>query len=109
MLKTMSNRAAVALLGAAVLSPRLAGRDAAGSLRTGHAGLYSVAGRSISTTAILSCLYVGRGSQQFDAGHVPGSRFVQLDELVEQHKDSLNDLPSVATLAGAVREPGRGR
>ena len=46
----------------------------------------------------LIVLYIGRDRSQFDSGHIPGSRFVRLDELVEQHKDSLNELPSVADL-----------
>lgn len=95
MLKTISNRAAVALLGAAVMSPALLAGPA--EVRTGM----------LVSTAWLAehlydrnfvVLYIGRDRTQFDAGHVPGSRFVQLDELVEQRKDSLNDLPSVADL-----------
>ena len=46
----------------------------------------------------LIILCVGRDRSQFDSGHIPGSRFVRLDDLVEQHKDSLNELPSVADL-----------
>ncbi len=46
----------------------------------------------------LIILCVGRDRSQFDFGHIPGSRFVRLDDLVEQHKHSLNELPSVADL-----------
>src|SRR4051812_3046601 len=38
----------------------------------------------------LVVLYIGRDRSQFDSGHIPGSRFVRLDDLVEQHKNSLN-------------------
>ena len=53
-------------------------------------------------------LYVGRNRSQFESGHIPGSRFVRLDELVEQHKDSLNDLPPVADLQATFESLGVG-
>src|SRR6201989_446464 len=46
----------------------------------------------------LVVLYIGRDRTRFDAGHIPGSRFVRLDDLVEQRKDSLNEFPSIADL-----------
>ena len=54
----------------------------------------------------LIVLYVGRDRSQFDSGHIPGSRFVRLDDLVEQHKDSLNELPSVADLQATFENLG---
>src|SRR5580698_1296244 len=56
----------------------------------------------------LIVLYIGRDRSQFDSGHIPGSRFVRLDELVEQHKDSLNELPSVADLQSTFETLGVG-
>ena len=46
----------------------------------------------------LIVLCVGRDRGQFDSGHIPGSRFVRLDDLVEQRKESLNELPPVTDL-----------
>src|SRR5215469_6737958 len=46
----------------------------------------------------LVVLQVGRSREPYDAGHIPGARFVAFDEFVEQRKNSLNALPSVATL-----------
>src|SRR5205814_8569705 len=54
----------------------------------------------------LIVLYIGRDRSQFDSGHIPGSRFVRLDDLVEQHKDSLNELPPVADLQGTFESLG---
>ncbi len=56
----------------------------------------------------LVVLYVGHDRGQFDSGHIPGSRFVRLDELVEQHKDSLNELPPVADLQATFESLGVG-
>ena len=56
----------------------------------------------------LVVLYIGRDRSQFEAGHIPGSRFVRLDDLVEQHKDSLNDLPPVADLQATFESLGVG-
>ena len=41
----------------------------------------------------LVIIYVGRGRSVYDEGHIPGARFLAFDELVEQHQDSLNNLP----------------
>jgi thiosulfate/3-mercaptopyruvate sulfurtransferase len=54
----------------------------------------------------LIVLCIGRDRSQFDSGHIPGSRFVRLDDLVEQHKESLNELPSVADLEAAFESLG---
>jgi len=56
----------------------------------------------------LVVLYVGRDRSQFDSGHIPGSRFVRLDDLVEQRSESLNDLPSVADLQATFEGLGIG-
>jgi thiosulfate/3-mercaptopyruvate sulfurtransferase len=46
----------------------------------------------------LVLLYVGRDRKAYDARHIPGSRFLPFNALVEQHKHSLNELPPVADL-----------
>ena len=56
----------------------------------------------------LVILYVGRDRSQFEVGHIPGSRFVLLDELVEQREGSLNELPSVADLQALFESLGVG-
>lgn len=90
--------AVVALIGAAVLSP-----PSYGAMQDGP----QVRAEMLVPTAWLQehlndhnlvVLYVGRDRSEYDTGHIPGARFLPLDELVEQHKESLNDLPSVAAL-----------
>jgi thiosulfate/3-mercaptopyruvate sulfurtransferase len=56
----------------------------------------------------LVVLHVGRDRSQFDSGHIPGSRFVRLDDLVEQHNDSLNELPPIADLQATFEGLGVG-
>jgi thiosulfate/3-mercaptopyruvate sulfurtransferase len=56
----------------------------------------------------LIVLYIGRDRSEFDSGHIPGSRFVRLDDLVEQRKDSLNELPSVMDLQATFESLGVG-
>ncbi len=56
----------------------------------------------------LVILYVGRDRSSYDAGHIPGTRFLALDRLVQQHSDSLNDLPPVATLQTLFEDVGIG-
>jgi thiosulfate/3-mercaptopyruvate sulfurtransferase len=56
----------------------------------------------------LVIVHVGRDRSGYDAGHIPGARFLALDTLVEQQTNSLNDLPPVATLQGAFESIGVG-
>ena len=56
----------------------------------------------------LVILYVGRDRSQFDAGHIPCSRFVLLDELVEQRPGSLNELPPIVKLQAVFESLGVG-
>jgi thiosulfate/3-mercaptopyruvate sulfurtransferase len=58
--------------------------------------------------ADLVLLYIGRDRSSYDAGHIPGTRFLPLDELVEQHKDSLNELPPAAELQSLFESLGVG-
>lgn len=56
----------------------------------------------------LVIVYVGRSRSSYDAGHIPGSRFLALDKIVEQHDDSLNELPPVAVLQAVFESVGVG-
>jgi len=99
MLNVVTSRAALPLMGAAILSPFFQRISAPENNRP------SVRSEMLVSTAWLAqhlndrdliVLYVGVDRGQFDSGHIPGSRFVRLDELVEQRKNSLNELPSAA-------------
>jgi thiosulfate/3-mercaptopyruvate sulfurtransferase len=56
----------------------------------------------------LVVLHIGRDRDNFDSGHIPGSRFLRLDDLVEQRKDSLNELPPVTDLLATFESLGVG-
>jgi thiosulfate/3-mercaptopyruvate sulfurtransferase len=110
-LKGATTKTAVVLIGATMLAPALHGFESAETARPG------LRTEMLVSTAWLAehgkdrdlvILYVGRDRSQFDAGHIPGSRFVQLDELVEQRKDSLNELPPVAHLQAVFESLGVG-
>src|SRR5215469_15163483 len=112
-LKTVTTRAAIALIGAAVIAPALQGIES--SDQTAESPTVKV--EMLATTAWLQehladrdlvVLYIGQDRTRFDEGHVPGSRFVRLDELVEQRKDSLNELPPVADLQALFESLGVG-
>ncbi len=111
MLKDVTNKAALALIGAVVLGPAFYRMRAQESTRPAvHAEML------VSTAWLdthlndrdLLVLYVGHDRGRFDSGHIPGSRFVRLDELVEQHKDSLNELPTVSDLQATFESLGVG-
>lgn len=112
-LKTVSTKAAIALIGAAVLSPALQGVESneataeSPAVRTEMLITASWLQQHL-TDRDLVVLYVGQDQTRFDEGHVPGSRFVRLDELVEQHKDSLNELPPVGDLQALFESLGVG-
>src|SRR5580704_420886 len=109
MLKDVTNKAALALIGAAILGPALQRMCAQEHRRP------AVRSEMLVSTSWLEqhlndrdlvILYIGHDRAQFDSGHIPGSRFVRLDELVEQHKDSLNELPPVADLQAVFESVG---
>jgi thiosulfate/3-mercaptopyruvate sulfurtransferase len=111
MLKDVTNKAALALIGAAVLGPAFQRICAQEQNRP------AVRSEMLVSTSWLEqhlndrdlvVLYVGHDRGQFDSGHIPGSRFVRLDELVEQHKDSLNELPPVEDLQAMFESLGVG-
>ena len=111
MLKGATAKTAVVLVGTAVLGPALHG------YRPSDKDHPIVRAEMLVSAAWLQehlgdhdlvILYVGRDRSQFDAGHIPGSRFVGLDELVEQRKDSLNELPSAADLQALFESLGVG-
>jgi len=112
-LKTVTTRAAIALIGAAVLAPALQGIESGDQTAESP----TMKAEMLATTAWLQehladhdlvVLYIGQDRTRFDEGHVPGSRFVRLDELVEQRKDSLNELPPVADLQALFESLGVG-
>ncbi len=107
MFNAMTMSAAVFLMGIAVLSAASYGET---QRQTDRADML------VSTNWLqehladpnLVVLQVGRSREQYDAGHVPGARFVAFDESVEQHKESLNALPPVATLQAVFEKLGVG-
>jgi len=111
MLKDVTSKAALALLGAAVLSPAFQCIPAQERSRPALRPEMLVSSAWLEQHLHdhdLVVLYVGRDRGRFDSGHIPNSRFVRLDELVEQHKDSLNELAPVADLQATFESLGVG-
>jgi|HubBroStandDraft_6_1064221.scaffolds.fasta_scaffold86777_2 thiosulfate/3-mercaptopyruvate sulfurtransferase len=111
MLKDATNKAALALIGAAVLGPAFQHLCAQERNRP------AVRSEMLVSTSVLEqhlndrdlvILYVGHDRGEFDSRHIPGSRFVRFDDLVEQHKDSLNELPPVEDLQAMFESLGVG-
>lgn len=111
MLKNVTSRAALPLIGVAILSP------APGRVQAQRPIRQAVRSEMLVSTTWLErhlndrdlvVLQVGQDRGQFDSGHIPGSHFVRLDELVEQHSDSLNELPSTTELAETFANLGVG-
>jgi thiosulfate/3-mercaptopyruvate sulfurtransferase len=107
----LKNKAALALIGAAVLSPAFQ------RICAQERGRPTVRSEMVVSASWLEqhlndrdlvVLYVGHDRGQFDSGHIPDSRFVRLDDLVEQHKDSLNELPPVEDLQATFESLGVG-
>jgi thiosulfate/3-mercaptopyruvate sulfurtransferase len=97
----------LALIGATMLSPALNGVTPAGQSSLHSEMLVSTSWlQQHLSDADLVVIYVGRDPAEYGGGHIPGERFLPLDELVEQHKDSLNDLPPVAELQAAFEALG---
>ena len=111
MLKHVRSGAALPLIGVAILSPALGRAQAQRPTRQ-----VVQSEMLVSTTWLerhlndrdLVVLQVGQDRGQFDSGHIPGSRFVRLDELVEQHSESLNELPAATDLAETFASLGVG-
>jgi len=111
MLKGTASRAALALVGAAVMGPALHGAYAQQSSQPALRSEMLVSTSWLQqhlTDPGLVVLYIGRDRSRFDAGHIPGSVFVRLDDLVEQRKNSLNELPPVAELQTLFESLGVG-
>jgi len=111
MLKDVAQKAALAVIGVTVLSP------GPSSVRAQEGSWPAVQSQMLVSTSWLEehltdrnlvVLYVARDRSQYEGGHIPGSRFVRLDDLVEQHKDSLNELPPVADLQATFEGLGVG-
>ncbi len=113
MLKAATARAAIGLLGATVLAPGLRAAESSDTTPRSPAVRTEML---VSTSWLqqhltdrdLVVLYVGQHRTRFDEGHIPGSRFLGFDQLVEQKKDSLNELPPVADLAALFAALGVG-
>ena len=54
----------------------------------------------------LVVLYIGQNRPAFDQGHIPGARFVRLDELVDQAAAVRNELPPLADLQALFEDVG---
>jgi thiosulfate/3-mercaptopyruvate sulfurtransferase len=111
MLKDVTNKAALALIGAAILGPAFQRIYAQEPSRPNVRSEMLVSTNWLEqhlNDRDLVVLYIGHDRGQFDSGHIPGSRFVRLDELVEQHKGSLNELPPVADLQVTFESLGVG-
>lgn len=111
MLNGMASKTALSLIGAAVLGAALqrihAQRQTAPAVRSEMLVSTAWLERHLDDRDLV-VLYIGRDRSQFDSGHIPGSRFVRLDDLVEQRKESLNELPSVADLQATFESLGVG-
>lgn len=111
MLRGAASRAALALLSAAVVGPAFhstyAQQTTQPAVRSEMLVSTSWLQQHLSDPDLV-VLYVGRDRGRFDAGHIPGSVFVRLDDLVEQHKNSLNELPAVSDLQALFESLGVG-
>jgi thiosulfate/3-mercaptopyruvate sulfurtransferase len=111
MLRGTASRAALVLLGAAVAGPAIhstyAQQTTQPALRSEMLVSTSWLQQHLSDPDLV-VLYVGRDRGRFNAGHIPGSVFVRLDDLVEQRKNSLNDLPPVSDLQALFESLGVG-
>jgi thiosulfate/3-mercaptopyruvate sulfurtransferase len=111
LLMDVRSKAALPLIGAAVLSaafPRMyAQEQSRPAVRSEMLVSTAWLERHLSDLDLI-VLCIGRDRSQFDSGHIPGSRFIRLDGLVEQRKDSLNELPPVADLQATFESLGVG-
>jgi thiosulfate/3-mercaptopyruvate sulfurtransferase len=51
-------------------------------------------------------LHVSRDRTAYDAGHIPGARFLALSDIVTTREGILNELPPAATLKGVLEHAG---
>ena len=112
MLNGTAAKTAIVLVGTAVMGPALhsygsADKDHYPALRTEMLVSTAWLQEHLADRGLV-ILYIGPDRSRFDGGHIPGSRFVPLDELVEQRKDSLNELPPVADLQALFESLGVG-
>ena len=54
----------------------------------------------------LVVLYIGQNRPRFEEGHIPGARFIRLDELVDQAAAVRNELPPLADLQALFEDVG---
>jgi thiosulfate/3-mercaptopyruvate sulfurtransferase len=83
------------------------GASAAGRGRVRHEMLVSTAwlGRHLEDRG-LAVLHVGRARDGYDAGHVPGARFVALKDVAVERDGVANQVPPVADLVALLRRLG---
>jgi thiosulfate/3-mercaptopyruvate sulfurtransferase len=111
MLRDVTSKAALPLIGAAILSAafqRICAQEQSRPVVRSEMLVSSEWLERHLNDRDLIVLYIGRDRSQFDSGHIPGSHFVRLDDLVEQRKDSLNELPSVTDLQATFESLGVG-
>jgi thiosulfate/3-mercaptopyruvate sulfurtransferase len=111
MFNDLSARAVFPLIGAAILGSALQVSRSQDTSRS------AVRSEMLVSTAWLEkhlddrnliILQIGPDRAQFDSGHIRGSRFLRLDDLVEQHPNSLNELPPIADLRETFESLGVG-
>lgn len=108
MLKATTARALAALLGAAVFGPAARAQSPdPPAVRSQMLVSTDWLQRHLADSGLV-ILHVGRDRRQYDSGHIPGARFVALDELVQQRQNSLNELPSLADLQALFEHLGVG-
>jgi thiosulfate/3-mercaptopyruvate sulfurtransferase len=110
MLSDMQSKAALPLIGVAILSAtfhRICAQEPGRPTRPEMLVSTAWLDQHLNDHDLV-VIYIGRDRSQFDSGHIPGSRFLRLDELVEQHKDSLNELPPIADLQATFENIGIG-
>lgn len=111
MFRDVTSKAALPLIGAAVLGAAFerihAQQRSQPEVRSEMLVSTAWLGQHLNDRDLV-VLYIGRDRSQFDSGHIPGSHFVRLDDLVEQRANSLNELPPVADLEATFESVGVG-
>ena len=99
--------AMLTLLGAAILSPVTGAQSPAPNVRAEMLVSTAWLQEHLRDAGVV-VVCVGRSRSDYDSGHIPGARFLPLAEIVEQHKDSLYNVPPVASLQAVFERLGIG-